>query len=240
MKKYWVVFDMDGVISDTQKYHGQVEAEIFAQYGIRTISPESNEPITPQWIGDNFAGVQPKEWMRRVFDAHNKGDQFDMHRIENEKNTLLYDKYKAWAPIVFMPWARAFIEQLYRSWEYIMAVVTASNRECMLFVLQTLWVDHMFNELVSIYDIDPQTWNSYTSKWDPVVYERLVEKYTISKFVMIEDGATWMNGAVKAWGKAIAIIGDNNAGKFPQAISHHVDLTTLSVEGIESILVLDI
>lgn len=85
---------MDGVISDTQKYHGEVELEILKSYGISTISPDNITTITIDWIGANFAGVQPKEWMKKLFDIHNKIDQFDIHKIEAEKNNLLLDKYQ--------------------------------------------------------------------------------------------------------------------------------------------------
>lgn len=192
MQKYWVVFDMDGVISDTQKYHGQVEAEIFTQYDITTISPGSDQRITPQWIGDNFAWVQPKERMKKIFDMHGKSDQFDMHAIEQQKNTLLYTKYMNGDLINPIPWVYELLDNLSQSGEYMLAVVTASTRDCMVFVLQSLWLDNMFDELVSIYDIDPNTGNPYISKWDPQVYQRLWEKYNISnKFVMIEDGCYW-------------------------------------------------
>ena len=236
MKHYWIIFDMDGVISDTQKYHGETEVEILSQYWITTISPDSDEQITIDRIGQNFAGVQPKEWMKRLFELHNKWDQFDIHSIEKQKNNFLFSKYNNGTSIEFVNWAKELIETLSATGEYTLAVVTASTRECMIKVLDSLWIKDKFNELVSIYDIDFHTNSSYTSKWDPEVYENIVNKYNLNNFIMIEDGATGINGAIKAWWKAIAILWENNSDKFPQAISHYKDLSTLSLEQIKNIL----
>ena len=236
MKKYWVIFDMDGVISDTQKYHGEVELEILKSYGISTISPDNITTITIDWIGANFAGVQPKERMKKLFDIHNKIDQFDIHKIEAEKNNLLLDKYQWWASINFVAWAWNLINILSWSWKFILAVVTASTRNCMLEVLNPLDIVNKFDELISIYDNDPKTNEPYISKWDPDVYKNIVEKYDLDNFVMIEDGATGMNGAIKAGWKAIAVLGENNSSKFPQTVSQHKDLSTLWVEEIVEIL----
>lgn len=236
MKKYWVIFDMDGVISDTQKYHGEVELEILSQYGITTIAPNSDETITIDRIWQNFAGVQPKERMKILFDLHNIWNQFDIHSIEKKKNDLLFYKYNNRASIEFINGAKELIEVLAKKEKYILTVVTASTRECMLKVLDSLWLINKFNELVSIYDTDPNTNKPYSSKWDPEVYETIINKYELDNFVMIEDGATGMNGAIKAGWKAIAVLWENNADKFAQAVSHHKDLSTISIEEIKSIL----
>lgn len=239
MEKYGIVFDMDGVISDTQKYHGQIEVEIFHQYNITTIDPNSPITLSSDWIGKNFAGVQPKEWMKSIFEKHGKSNQFNIHEIEDKKNQLLLQKYTLWdTPIEFVPGAKELLSTLFDSAMaiYKIFVVTASTRQCMEQVLSTLWIKEKFDEVISIYDIDPQTQKPYISKWEPEVYMRLQQKYNFEKFLMIEDGTTGMNGAIKAWWKAIAILGDNTKEKFPQAVSWHKDLRSIKVELLYDIL----
>lgn len=233
MAKIGVVLDMDGVISDTQKYHAQAEIELLGSYGIHTIEPNSDQIITTERISGNFAGVQPKDRMKTLFEIHGKLDLFDVERIEDYKHEKLFELYKAGVPIVFIPWAKEFIDDLYAAW-IPMFVVTASTRDCMLFVLNTLGVAEMFENLVSIYDTDPITLIPYVPKGEPDVYERIVSNYGLDYFVMIEDGSTGMNGAIKAWGKAIAILGDNPVSKFPQAVAHYRDLTDLHSDTIIS------
>jgi HAD superfamily hydrolase (TIGR01509 family) len=52
-----VIFDMDGVLSDTQSLHAFVEAELFAERGIT---------ITPQEITAQYAGVADADFFRAV------------------------------------------------------------------------------------------------------------------------------------------------------------------------------
>jgi len=101
--KIGVIFDMDGVICDTQKYHAQAEIEILNSFGILTVDPDSDKIIDPVWIGANFAGVQPKERMKQVFEKHGKLDVFDAERVEQAKHDKLLEMYKSGVPIEFIP-----------------------------------------------------------------------------------------------------------------------------------------
>ena len=57
-----VIFDMDGVISDTQKVHAQVASELMAKQGA-TISPED--------VTLRFAGIKTADCFRTIFEEHN-------------------------------------------------------------------------------------------------------------------------------------------------------------------------
>ena len=48
-----IIFDMDGVISDTQKLHSKVESELLNRYGVK---------ITPEEITLKYSGVRTKEF----------------------------------------------------------------------------------------------------------------------------------------------------------------------------------
>ncbi len=56
-----VIFDMDGVISDTERLHGIAESEMLAGYGIR---------VTVQEMSDRFAGVPEKNVWEILFREH--------------------------------------------------------------------------------------------------------------------------------------------------------------------------
>jgi beta-phosphoglucomutase-like phosphatase (HAD superfamily) len=204
---YGVIFDMDGVISNTQIYHGQAEIDILADYDIRTISPDDMAPITTEWIGNNFAGMQLKEWMGALFATHGKSDLFDIHVIEEAKKEKLSQLY-AHATITSIPGSIALIKTLAASDRCYTAVVTASMPDAMHTVLDALGVREYFNTIVSIYDFDPDTGKQFRSKGDPDVYMRVLDGRGIphNAFVMIEDGDTGMRGAIAAGGKAIAVL----------------------------------
>jgi beta-phosphoglucomutase len=237
-KTYGVIFDMDGVISDTQKYHGEAEVAILAEYEITTLSSDDMTPITGWWIGDNFAGMQLKEWMGKIFATHNKLDIFDIHAIEQKKIHRLAALY-ATATIKSIPGAIDFIRGLAESERCHLAVVTASMPDAMHTVLNALDVSHYFEKIVSIYDIDPVTWVQFRSKGEPDVYVRIMDERGLPHraFVMIEDGDTGMRGAIAAGGTAIAILGKNSPDRFPLARARHTDGTTLSQDEIEWLLV---
>lgn len=53
-----VIFDMDGVISDTQDLHSEVESELLARWGVH---------ISPAEITRRFAGVADRDFFPAVF-----------------------------------------------------------------------------------------------------------------------------------------------------------------------------
>lgn len=53
-----VIFDMDGVISDTQKWHSQIESRILSKYGIK---------IKPAEITRRYSGVRDVDFLRDLF-----------------------------------------------------------------------------------------------------------------------------------------------------------------------------
>ena len=48
-----IIFDMDGIISDTQKLHSKVACELLDRFGIE---------ITPKEITKKYSGVRTKEF----------------------------------------------------------------------------------------------------------------------------------------------------------------------------------
>lgn len=238
MKSRLVVFDMDWVISDTQKFHWEVEINILKSYGICTIDPTNTTPITIDRISKNFAWVQPKEWMKQLFNKHNKVKEFDIHQIEDQKSSMLKELYNQdTTQIDFIPWAKNIITKLSES-DIKTAVVTASTRECMLTVLKKLWINKQFNKLVSIYDINPKTSKNYISKWEADVYRNIKEELKIDKFIMIEDGRTGMIWAEKAWWTSVAVHWKKiEKSRFPEAKLHIHDLTELTIDNIRTLLI---
>jgi beta-phosphoglucomutase-like phosphatase (HAD superfamily) len=58
-----IIFDMDGVISDTQVTHADVESRVLAEIGIQ---------IAPEEITRRFAGVTNREWFETLVQEHHK------------------------------------------------------------------------------------------------------------------------------------------------------------------------
>lgn len=225
---------MDGVISDTQNYHAKTELNILKDYWISTIHRDSQDPITIERINNNFAWVKPSEWMKQLFQNHNKEEEFNEF-IPDQKDTYLEKLYPTLV-IKEIPGSVELIKNIYKSW-LITAICSASNKNCINMITHKLWIKEFFGWLYSVSDINPETWKSFTSKGESEIYEFIKKQHKVTwPFIMIEDGETWMNGAIKAWGKAIAILWTNSPNKFPQATSHHKDLTTITLQEIKKIL----
>jgi len=69
-----IIFDMDGVISDTQKLHSLVESEILSRFDVN---------ITPNEITQRYSGVKTKEFVSDLLSA--KGAKFDINELMIEK-----------------------------------------------------------------------------------------------------------------------------------------------------------
>jgi beta-phosphoglucomutase-like phosphatase (HAD superfamily) len=69
-----VIFDMDGVISDTQKLHSKVESDILSRFGIN---------ISPDEITFRYAGVKTKEFFKDLLT--DKGVVFSLDELIEEK-----------------------------------------------------------------------------------------------------------------------------------------------------------
>ena len=75
-----VIFDMDGVISDTQKLHSQVESELLARYGIH---------FSPDEITATYAGVRTRDFFAELLAQQSL--PYDLDTVLDEKRSLMLD-----------------------------------------------------------------------------------------------------------------------------------------------------
>ena len=69
-----IIFDMDGVISDTQILHSKVESKLLSKYGIE---------ISPEEITEKYSGVKTKEFFESLL--KNQQTSYDLDSIMEEK-----------------------------------------------------------------------------------------------------------------------------------------------------------
>lgn len=69
-----VIFDNDGIISDTQKIHAQIESDLLRYFGVDL----SSDDITHQ-----FAGVRTSEFMKTLL--NNAGVLFEINHVMQQK-----------------------------------------------------------------------------------------------------------------------------------------------------------
>ena len=95
-----VIFDMDGVVSDTQIIHSTIESELLKGYGI---------DVHPDEITQKYAGTRMREWMPGLFTHHNLIAP-PMEEISAKKTVQLENALKG--NIQEVPGTREFIQFL--------------------------------------------------------------------------------------------------------------------------------
>lgn len=121
-----VIFDMDGVITDTMPYHFLAWKTIFANQGIKV----SHEDI---YTREGQKGINS---VQEIFAEH--GKIFTISKAKSllkEKEKLFKEIYKR----KFIQGSRAFIKSLYRK-DFHLALVTGTSRQEALALLpKNLW-----------------------------------------------------------------------------------------------------
>lgn len=186
-----VIFDMDGVISDTQHVHARIEKEILARYGISM----SEEEITKR-----FAGTPVTHLFHTLFEEHGILD-VDIEALCREKRQAVMD---ATSEIIEIPGAAKLIESLHHAGARI-AVASGSNHTYIGIVLATLRLSDFFEVITSNYDVPHP-------KPAPDIFLLAAQKLGVepADCVVIEDGISGMKGAKAAGMKCIALVKDDD------------------------------
>lgn len=202
-----VIFDMDGVISDTQTIHATVESNILSSYGIH---------MTPQQITDRFAGVKDSVMYETLFKEH--GIPADIAQA--------VDVY--WKE---MNSPKHTIDQIVGSVELIralhtngipLAVASSSRLGFIERVLGALNIGGLFQAIASAQEVQ-------NGKPAPDIFLLAAKRLGVDPkdCIVIEDGVSGMIGAKKAGMACVGLA--ENGKKCPADVVVH-SLTELTVE----------
>jgi beta-phosphoglucomutase family hydrolase len=184
-----VIFDMDGVISDTQKLHAQAESDLLARFGISL----SAEAITRR-----YAGVRTRDFFDDLLQE--TGKRYDLDQLMDEKWRMMRDA----AAISVEPvrGARELIAAL-SALECRMAVASASPSEYVRTVLEQLDVRRYFSAVVAG-DMVAR------GKPDPESFLLAAQRIGVAPrhCVVIEDGVSGMEAAARAGMRCVGLVDD--------------------------------
>lgn len=182
-----IIFDMDGVISDTQKLHSKVEAELLSRYGIK---------ITPSEITAKYSGVRTKEFFDDLLKEQNQ--EYDLDLLMDEKWSQM-EKYAS-ESVDAIEGSIDLIRKLHNA-NYPLAVASASNLDYVRIVLRTLGVIDHFSYIVS---------GDMVAKGKPNPESFLLasSKIGISPeyCLVIEDGVSGMQAAEAGGMKCVGLV----------------------------------
>ena len=208
-----VIFDMDGVISNTQKLHSNVESSILHGYGI---------PLSPEAITKRYAGV-PDHVMLREMSAEIGIPMPDTNDFDKKKwGRMLHPEPGDLDP---MPGALEFIKLL-RKKNIPLAVASGSSMPFIELVISTLGIRDCFETLVSSDEVE-------NGKPSPDIFLLAAGRLGIepSACVVIEDGLSGMIGAKAAGMECVALLSHLTAKECPTDICVN-SLTDLDLKSI--------
>lgn len=183
-----VIFDMDGVISDTQKAHSCVEREMLLSHGIDIDAAE---------ISRRFAGVSLREMFPAIFAEHGK-EMPDLQAIIEDKWSRI--TRIAGNDVPEIPGAKDLIGKLRRD-GYQLGVASGSRPAFIQLVLAALNLTDTFHAVTSSYEVE-------RGKPDPAVFLLAAQRLGAKpeECVVIEDAISGMTAAKSAGMKCIGLV----------------------------------
>lgn len=188
--KQAIIFDMDGVISDTQRFHSEVESKLLQRFLI-TLSAEE--------ITSKYAGFSDEDMFTEIFKKHNITVN-NLEEIILEKWRLM--KEIAYGQVAAIPHAIYLISHL-KAQGFKLAIASGSTLSFINYVVDSLNIKSMFNALVSAQEVKH-------GKPAPDVFLKAAEKLMVEPHncVVIEDGHSGMIAAARAGMKCIGLVPD--------------------------------
>jgi len=207
-----IIFDMDGVISDTQKLHSKVEAEILNRYGI---------DITPNEITKKYSGVKTSDFFHDLL----KDKYVDVNLLLEEKWKKMINLARENVPEID---GSTNLINLLKEDGFSLAVASASRMEFIKLVLFKLKLEDKFEQVVSADEVK-------NGKPAPDIFLLAAKKLNKKpeECLVIEDGISGMEGARNAKMKCIGLVQNLNE-EYPADILV-TDLKQISLEKIYGI-----
>lgn len=192
-----VIFDMDGVISDTQNILAAVEKDILKEYGIDMSTKE---------ITKRFAGMSSREMFSMILSENNK-DLSLIDKLIKERKIKTENAVKG--NVKEVSGTREFIDNLLKN-GFQLAVASGSGISFIDLVLSELGLKDRFSAIASSQEVE-------SGKPDPAVFLLAAEKLSLKpeECVVIEDGINGMTAAKRAGMKCIGLVRNKDEQEYP-------------------------
>ena len=192
-RKKAVIFDMDGVVSDTQKFHAEVESLLLKDFDIN---------MTPEAITKQYAGVSDEEMFAKIF-GKNRLKVDSIADIVFKKWDLM--KQVASGRITAIPHAITLIQNLKKA-GFKLAIASASTKIFINEVIAALNIAEYFDTYVSTQEVKH-------GKPAPDIFLLAAKRLGIQpeESIVIEDGRSGMIAATAANIKSIGLVSDSTA-----------------------------
>lgn len=182
-----IIFDMDGVISDTLSLHAESESRVLLEYGIK---------ISPQEIIQEFNAVPDKEMFKKIFEKNNKELNFD--KIADEK-WQMFQRLAKDDGIKIIPGSLKLIGLLLKN-DFVLGLASSSPQRIIDLILGTFDIRKKFKTVTCTEEVKH-------GKPSPDIYLLTAKRLKIDPeyCLVIEDAVRGIQAAKAAGMKCIAI-----------------------------------
>lgn len=173
-----VIFDMDGVIVDSEPIHERAEREVFLEFGMKV----------PRGEWDNFRGRKLEDIFSYVRKEYGLGNE--PVREMMKKKIERYFEY-ALTEMRLVPGVLDFLERLQKAKKnYRVAIATSGGRAQQTKILRKFGIEHFFERMIAAEDVT-------NGKPHPEPYEKATFSLGLSpqKCLVVEDSD---NGIISA------------------------------------------
>lgn len=181
-----VIFDMDGVISDTLPLHSNAESETLLKYGIH---------MTPKEMEEEFNAAPDKVMFETIFKR--SGKKLNYYQIRKEK----WENFEKLSKQGIKPvkGSLELINQLLKN-GFILAIASSSPVEIINLVLDSLKIKDKFKTIVHTDEVQ-------NGKPAPDLFLLAAKRMSVgpNECLVIEDAQRGIEGAKAAGMKCIAI-----------------------------------
>lgn len=186
-----IIFDLDGVISDTNSIHAQIESDLLKMIGI---------DMDPAEIIDRYAGVRTDHFFQELAERYDV--KCDVDKLIAEKNKKLFAA--ANKGINSIPGVIELITTA-QNQGLNLAVASGSDKDFIELVLKKLNIADKFRAVVSSEEVDK-------GKPNPDIFLLAAQKLSVApnKCVVIEDGINGILGAKAANMKCVGLTKNKN------------------------------
>lgn len=204
-----VIFDMDGVLSRTQRLHAEAQSKVLEDYDVN---------MSPEEITRKFAGREPGTLFRE------KAPEADPMKAHSKKQELLYSLVDEQG-VEAVEGSKELVRDLNQ--EFDLGVASSSQPEFIEKVISDLGLEDCFKAVESASDVP-------NGKPAPDVFLEVAEKLDVKpeNCLVIEDGKSGMEGAKKAGMVCIGLVNDDVAYPADETVE---SLEQLDIERINEI-----
>src|SRR5436190_2994940 len=185
-QKVAIIFDMDGVIVDTNPYHKIALHQFCARYGYS---------LTEDELRNKIYGRPNKEWIANLFQR--KMSPAELSAYGEEKEKLFRDLYEK--DIKPLPGLHDFLVRL-KDEKIPVAIGTSAPRSNVDFVLEKTGLGNFFDVILDESNVD-------RGKPDPEIYLKVATRLNMppSRCIVFEDSLSGVMSAEASGAKVVGV-----------------------------------